>query len=79
MVRNMSLRDSISSMGADPTHDATTIAEEFTIQSGQSATGKGELGRAVMGEERISMLQECDKDKPMVDPTKKVLTTVVVR
>jgi hypothetical protein len=70
MVKNVSLRDSVGSVSANPAHDATTIAEDVTVQSGQSTTRESELRSAIVGEERIGMLQECDQDEPMVDPNK---------
>jgi len=68
MVQDVSLRNTVSSMCSDPAHDAAQITEKATVQGSKGATGEGELRATVMREERVSVLQKGDQDKPMVDP-----------
>jgi MinD superfamily P-loop ATPase len=55
-------------MCADPGHNGTQVTEKVTIQGGKGTTGESELGATIMREERVSVLQKGDQDKPMVDP-----------
>lgn len=68
MVQDVSLRNAVGSMCAEPGHNGTQITEEVTVQGGKGATGKGELGGTIMREQRVGVLQEGDQDKPVVDP-----------
>lgn len=68
VVSNMSLRDTVSSNGTEPTHELSTVAEELTIQGTKSATGESELGSTVVGKKGVGVLQERDEDKPVIDP-----------
>lgn len=68
VVEDMGLGDAVGGVRANPGRDGATIAEEATIKSSESTTGEGEFGRAVMGEERIGVLEEGDQDKEMVNP-----------
>jgi len=70
MVRDMRLGDAMCSMGTKPAHQLAAIAHQVAIQGGQSTTGKRELGKAVMGDEGIGVLQECDQHQPVIDPVK---------
>jgi len=68
MVQDVSLRNTVGGMCADPGHKGTQITEEVTVQGGKGAAGKGELGGTIMREKRVGVLQEGDQDKPVVDP-----------
>ena len=68
VVQDVSLRNSVGSMRANPGHNGTQITKEVTVQGCKGATGKGELGGTIMGEKRVGVLQEGDQDKPVVDP-----------
>lgn len=68
VVQDVSLRNTVGSMCAEPAHNGTQISEEVTVQGGKSATSKGELGGTIMREKRVGVLQEGDQDKPVVDP-----------
>ena len=78
MVGDMSLRDTVRAGGGDPGHDGSEITEEVTIISGQGTTGKSELAGTVMRKEGVSVLQESDQYKPVVDPGK-MLAGVIER
>lgn len=69
VVEDMSLRDTICSMGTDPTHDLATVTEEITVESSKGTTREGELGSTVVRQNGVSVLKEGDQDKPVVNPT----------
>ncbi len=69
VVEDMSLRDTICSMGTDPTHDLATVTEEVTVESSKGTTREGELGSTVVRQNGVSVLKEGDQDKPVVNPT----------
>jgi hypothetical protein len=56
-------------MCADPGHDGAKVAEQTAVESRECTAGEGELGCAVVGEDRVGVLQERDEHKPVVDPT----------
>lgn len=68
VMENMRLRDTMSNGSTDPTHEASKISKEVAVQGRKRAAREGELTRAVVGKKRVSMLEECDEDKPVVDP-----------
>lgn len=68
VVENVSLGDTVSGSGTNPTHDAAEIAKEVTVEGSQSATREGELGCAVVGENGVGVLEERDHDEPVVHP-----------
>lgn len=70
VVGNVGLRDTVGAGGCDPGHDRSEVTEEVTIIGCQGTTGESELGRAVVGEEGIGVLQERDQHEPMVNPGK---------
>ena len=53
---------------ADPPPEAAEVAEEVAVERGEGAALEGELGRAVVREERVRVLEEGDEDEPVVDP-----------
>lgn len=69
VVQNVGLRDTMSSVGSDPAHETTKVTEEVAIKGGESTTGEGELWCAVVGKQRVGVLEERDQDEPVVDPT----------
>lgn len=72
VVQDVSLRNTVGGMRAEPAHNGTQIAEEMTVQGGKSATGKGELGGTIMRKKRVGVLQEGDQDEPVVDPNNQI-------
>ena len=68
MVGNVSLGDTVSGGSTEPCHEASTVTEELTVQSGKGTTGEVELGSTVVGEQGVSVLQEGDENEPVVDP-----------
>lgn len=73
VMSDVSLRNSVSSECADPSHDRAEITEKLTIHSGQSTTREGELGSTVVREQRIGVLKEGDQYKPVINPETKEL------
>lgn len=78
VMEHMRLRNSVRSMGTDPAHDGSTVAKKRAIKSRKSSTGKGELGSAVVRQERVGMLQERDQNEPMVHPKKVRMNSMLV-
>lgn len=68
MVKDMSLWDTMGSVGANPAHDTAKIAENVTVERSKSTTGKCELWGTVMGKDRICVLKEGNQDEPVVYP-----------
>ena len=68
MVSDVGLGDTVSGGSTEPCHKASTVTEKLAVQSGKSTTGEVELGSTVVGEQGVSVLQEGDKDEPVVDP-----------
>lgn len=60
VMKNVRLRNTICGVCADPGHDRATVSKKAAIQSGQGTTRECELRGAVMGEERVGMLEEGD-------------------
>ena len=56
VMQNVGFRNTISGMCANPTHNASTVAEKVAIQSGKGSAGKSELWGTVMGKEGVGML-----------------------
>ena len=55
-------------MCTNPGHNRAEFTEKLAVQGGKGAAGESELGDTIMREERVSVLQEGDHNKPMVDP-----------
>ena len=53
---------------AQPGWDAAQVTKEFAVERRESAAGERELRSTVVGEERVSVLEERDQDQPMVHP-----------
>lgn len=70
MVGDVGFRDTVCTGGSDPGHDGSKVAEEIAIISGQGTTGESELAGTIMRNEGVSVLQESDQHKPVVDPRK---------
>jgi len=68
MVKDMSLRDAIGGMCTEPAHEWAKVTQKVTIKSGEGPPGEGELGGAVVGQEGVGVLEECDKNEPVIDP-----------
>jgi hypothetical protein len=68
VVQNVSLRDTVGHSCTKPGRDATKIAEETAVESGERTTGESELRGAVVGKDGVGMLEERDQDQPVVDP-----------
>ena len=68
MVSDVGLGDTVSGGSTEPCHEASTVTEELTVQSGKGTTGEVELGSTVVGKQGVGVLQEGDEDKPVVDP-----------
>jgi hypothetical protein len=68
VVYDMSLRDTMSCVSSNPTHDLSTVTQKVAVERSQSATRECELRRTVVRENGIGMLQECDQHQPVVDP-----------
>ncbi len=69
VMKNMSLRNAMSSVGAEPPEDATTTSEEIAIQGSKRTTGECKLSSAVVGENRVGVLKEGNQDEPVVHPS----------
>jgi hypothetical protein len=59
----------VGGVGTNPTHYGAQIAEKVTVERGESPTNECELGRTVVGEERVGVLQEGDQYEPVVHPS----------
>jgi hypothetical protein len=68
MVEDMSLRDTIGSMCANPAHNTAKVTEKVTVERSKGTTREGELGGTVMRKERIGVLKEGNQDEPVVYP-----------
>ena len=68
MVEYMSLRNTVCCACTNPTHQATQVTKQATVESCQSATGERELRRAVVGKNGVSVLKERDENEPVVNP-----------
>lgn len=68
VMEDVSLRDTVGGKCTDGTHNGTKITEEIAIQCRQSTTRESVGRSAVMGEQRIGVLEECNEHEPMVDP-----------
>jgi hypothetical protein len=68
VMENVGLGDTVGSMSTNPTHDWAKITKEVAVQSSQCTTGESELRSTVVREDGVSMLKECNEDKPVVDP-----------
>ena len=78
VVQYVGLGDAMRSMGTNPTHDATTITQQVTIQGSKGASGEGEFRGTVMRKERISVLQESDEHQPVVRPVSLASTRNII-
>lgn len=70
VVQDMSLRDTMSCVSPNPSHDLATVTQKTAIERSQSATRECELWRTVVREKGIGMLQERDQYQPVVNPEK---------
>ena len=68
VMEDVSLRDPVGSMSSEPSEEAATTSKKVAIKGSKGTTGEGELGRTVVGEDRVGVLKESDQDKPVVDP-----------
>lgn len=68
VVGDVRLRDPMGAGGSDPGHDRSEVAKKVTIIGRQGTTGEIELGRTIMREEGVGVLQECDQYEPVVNP-----------
>jgi len=65
VVGDMGLRKVIGSVNSNPTQKFSTAAENITVESCKSTTGKSECRSTIVWEKRVSVLQESDPDNPM--------------
>ena len=70
MVDNMSLRDTVGSVTADPAHQLAAVAHQAAIERSQSTARECKFWSPVVGEKGICMLQEGNHDQPVVYPVK---------
>lgn len=68
VMQDVRLTDPMSRSSADPTCNGAKVTEKSAIQGSEGTTGEGKLGRAVVGKERVRVLEERDEDEPVVDP-----------
>ncbi len=68
VVQHVRLRDTVSCTGSNPTHKAAEVSKQSAVQGGKRATGEGECASTVVREEGVSMLEEGDKNQPVVNP-----------
>lgn len=68
VVKDVGLGDAVGGGSTDPAHDATAVTEQLAIQSCQSTTGERELGCTVVRKDGVGVLEERDKDQPVVHP-----------
>ena len=61
---------------ANPTHKRAEVAKQIAIKRCQSTTRECELLGTIMRQQRIGMLQEGDKDQPVVHPVRKYSVNV---
>lgn len=71
VVSNVSLGDTVSDMSTDPAHDSSTIAKKLTVESRKGTTREGKFRCAVVGKKGVGVLEERDKDEPVVYPVKR--------
>ena len=60
VVEDMGLRKAIGSVSTNPTREPAAVAEEVTVESCKSTTGKSERSSTIVWEKRISVLEESD-------------------
>ena len=65
---DVGLRDAVSRMGTNPSHDLAAVTKKLAIKSSESSAGESELGGTVMGKNGVGVLEEGDEDKPVVYP-----------
>jgi len=68
VVGDVGFRDTVGRVGTDPSHDLAAVTKKLTIERGKGTTRESELGSAVVGKERIGVLEESDEDEPVVHP-----------
>lgn len=68
MMQDMSFRNPMGGMSANPAHQPAQITEEATIQSRESTTRKCECIGMVVRDQWIRVLKECDEYEPVVHP-----------
>lgn len=68
VVQDMSFRDPVGESRAQPGWDGPQVTEELAVKRRESTTGECELGGTVMGNKRVSVLEECNQDQPVVNP-----------
>lgn len=68
VVQHVRLGDTMSSVRSNPSHDCATVTHEASIERSQSAAGECKLGRTVVRENGICMVQERDQHHPVIDP-----------
>ena len=61
VVSNVGLRDTMCAGPSDPGHNGSKAAKEITIVGSQGTSGEGKFGGAIVREEGIRVLQECDQ------------------
>lgn len=60
VVENVCLRDAMSKRGSNPGSEAAKIAQKAAIHGGKSTTRESEFRCAVVGQNGVRVLQECD-------------------
>ena len=60
VVGDVGLRNAMGSVSTNPTHKFAAVAEEITVKSCKSTTGKSECRSTIMWEKRVSVLEESD-------------------
>ena len=68
VVCDVRLGDAVRRPRAEPAPEAARAAEQIAVDGREGAAGEGEGAGAVVGEERVSVLEEGDEDEPVVDP-----------
>jgi hypothetical protein len=68
VVQDMSFCNTVGECCTQPGWDAAQVTEEFAVERRESAARERKLRSTVMGEDRVSMLEERYQDQPMVNP-----------
>ena len=73
VMQNVCLSDSVGRDSSEPAHDRSQVTKHRAVEGCKGTSGEGELGSAVVREQRIGVLQEGDGDKPVVDPGRETM------
>ena len=79
VMEHVSLRNTVRCGSTNPAHEATEVAKKVAVQRSQCTTREGEFTGAIMGQERVGVLEERNQDEPVVNPNQRQQFSVLSR